>query len=568
MKKLGKLLAVAALMFTTLGSGISALADDAAIQPTSGDLTIHKHWSEDNSDIGDEGDGTEDNTVTNPPVAGVQFNVYKLSPQAAGTITEDDGTVVPTTDALAVPPSEKDGAVYTKLSGTQLRIDYNGKVYTYGMTIEGGSDKTDANGELKLTGLKGFYYVEEDVAASTPTVNTESVHIASPAKPFIISVPMTKTTEDGWNTDVHVYPKNQGQTPTKDVDGASDKSINIGDTIGYNIKVNIPSDIEDYRVYKINDKLDTALTYTKNSAVAYVYKDNGSGGFDKLAIPNTGNVNYTVTDADPTTGTGNENTLTVDFTKAGRDALQAYIAAAGGSYTHVGIEFKTIVNENVVEKPGYEVVNTGEIEFNNGVMEENEVDTTPTPEVKINVGNITIDKKDQKGTALLGSEFKVADTNANAVAGSFLKVKVTGGKIADILYPTDAEYADVDALNWVVRPGETNAAKLGVIGTTFYAASFDGLRTHSGEDTAKVGLKYYVVETLAPDGYNLLGDPVEVDFDGSETTNYVVTKEVVNSRGFKLPATGGMGLILITIAGIVLIGLAVMVFLPKKRRQA
>ena len=558
MKKLSKVLAVVALLFTTFGSGLSSFAAHDAIQPTSGDLTIHKHWAEDNSQIGSEGNGLEDNTITNPPVKDVQFNVYKLTPKA-------------TTDPT-VPPSEKDGAVYTTNGAkTELSVAYNGNTYTYTMALEAGSGKTDANGILKLTGLKGFYYVEEDLANSVtpkPTIpdgsgGTEEVTIASPIKPFVISVPMTHPTDlDKWNTDVHVYPKNQGQTPTKDMDGASSNSVNIGDEIGYNIKVNIPSDIEDYSVYKINDKLDSALTYKTNTAKAYVYKDNGSGGWTKLEIPNPGNANYTVTDADPTTGTGNENTLTVEFTQAGLDELQTYMTTTGGSYTHVGIEFTTIVNENVVSKPNYTIVNKGEIEFNNGLTTGNE--KVPTTETETNVGRVTIDKKDQKGNALVGSEFRIAGTINYATLGRLFRVTLSDdGKIKDIVRYDDPEYAT--ALDWIVRPGETDPAKLGLINGKFYATSFEGLKTHSGVDDAKTPSKYYVVETKAPDGYNLLDGPVEVDFT-NENTAHVLTKEVINSKGFKLPATGGMGLILLTIAGIVLIGLAVLVILPKKRQ--
>lgn len=550
MRKLGKLFAVVALLFTTFAGGLSAFADHDAIQPSTGDLTIHKHWAEDSSQIGAEGDGTQQ-TITNPPVKDVQFNVYKLTPKTAGT------------DPVA-PPSEKDGAVYTaNAAKTELTIAYNGNTYYYTMTKEGGSGKTAADGTLKLTGLKGFYYVEEDLAASTtpkPTIpdgsgGTKEVDIASPAKPFVISVPMTKTSEDGWNTDVHVYPKNQGQTPTKDMDGASSNSVGIGDTVGYDIKVNIPGDIEDYKVYKINDALDAALTYTVNSTKAYVYKDDGAGGWTKQEIPNPGN--YTITNPEAS----NSNTLSVEFTAAGLIVLQNYTTTAGGGYTHVGIEFDTVVNENVLSKPNYTVKNKGEVEFNNGLTSQNE--KKPTTETETNVGRITIDKKDQKGNALTGSEFQVAASSADAAAGDFIKVKVDGsGKITDIVKKGDSDYGT--ALNWVIKPGAT--AGLGVDGTTFYAPYFEGLQTHTGADTSKVAIKYYVVETLAPDGYNLLGEPVEIDFANGNTAN-VVTKEVINSKGFKLPATGGMGLILITIAGIVLIGTAVMIVLPKRRHS-
>ena len=90
-------------------------------------------------------------------------------------------------------------------------IDENGKVKAqYNNLIEGVADigvekKTDANGMVQFTNLPvGLYLVME---TSKPATVTE------PVEPFLVSIPMTRVTEDAnaqkqWLYDVVVYPKN------------------------------------------------------------------------------------------------------------------------------------------------------------------------------------------------------------------------------------------------------------------------------------------------------------------------------------------------------------------------
>lgn len=79
---------------------------------------------------------------------------------------------------------------------------------------------------------------------------------------------------------------------------------------------------------------------------------------------------------------------------------------------------------------------------------------------------------------------------------------------------------------------------------------------------------YYLVETQAPSGYNLLDNAVKVNFVDTdvETTAGVYTVEVPNSSGIKLPVTGGTGTVIFTIIGIALMVGAVVLFVVSRKK--
>lgn len=71
---------------------------------------------------------------------------------------------------------------------------------------------------------------------------------------------------------------------------------------------------------------------------------------------------------------------------------------------------------------------------------------------------------------------------------------------------------------------------------------------------------YYIVETQAPNGYNILAKAVKVNFTDAEATNGVYTVEVPNSSGITLPITGDEGIVIFTVIGIAFMGGAVILF--------
>lgn len=79
---------------------------------------------------------------------------------------------------------------------------------------------------------------------------------------------------------------------------------------------------------------------------------------------------------------------------------------------------------------------------------------------------------------------------------------------------------------------------------------------------------YYLVETKAPSGYNILSNAVKVNFtdDSVSGTNGVYTVEVPNSSGITLPITGGEGIVIFTVIGIALMVGAVILFVIFRKK--
>lgn len=80
---------------------------------------------------------------------------------------------------------------------------------------------------------------------------------------------------------------------------------------------------------------------------------------------------------------------------------------------------------------------------------------------------------------------------------------------------------------------------------------------------------YYLVETKAPSGYNILDNAVKVKFTDADVAgakNGVYTVEVPNSSGITLPITGGEGIVLFSVIGIVFMGGAVFLLIMTRKK--
>ena len=220
--------------------------------------------------------------------------------------------------------------------------------------------------------------------------------------------------------------------------------------------------------------------------------------------------------------------------------------------------------------------NTANLEYSNNPYDET---TNHTPDKKTYVIDINLDvsKTNNEGAPLAEAEFKLFRLATDGETREF--------------YKWDAAANDnKGAVTWVA---DTQSAPADVFATD-----------STGKLTTKIqGLDkgtYYLLETKAPTGYNLLKDPVEViisvekgtgdnagkviysatyagqaatmtngTVDLTEETHSakqpVATGTIINQSGAMLPSTGGIGTTIFYVVGGVLVLAAIILLVTKKR---
>lgn len=135
------------------------------------------------------------------------------------------------------------------------------------------------------------------------------------------------------------------------------------------------------------------------------------------------------------------------------------------------------------------------------------------------------------------------------------------------LYRT-ATAEEIAAGSSVTIPHTTVPVILLESGLTTNASGVATFEKYEANDTRYA---YYLVETKAPTGYNLLSNAVEVHFTDAEVagTNGIYTVEIENTSGIQLPITGGTGAVIFTVIGIALmVGAVVLFVLSRKKSKA
>ena len=96
----------------------------------------------------------------------------------------------------------------------------------------------------------------------------------------------------------------------------------------------------------------------------------------------------------------------------------------------------------------------------------------------------------------------------------------------------------------------------------------DGVATFEKYEANGTNYDYYLVETQAPSGYNILDNAVKVNFSDAdvEATAGICTVKIENTSGIQLPITGGTGTVIFTIIGIALMVGAVVLFVVSRKK--
>ncbi len=132
------------------------------------------------------------------------------------------------------------------------------------------------------------------------------------------------------------------------------------------------------------------------------------------------------------------------------------------------------------------------------------------------------------------------------------------------LYRT-ATQAEVDAGLAVTIPHTTvNGIKL----EGDLVTDSNGVATFEKYEANGTKYDYYLVETQAPSGYNILDNAVKVNFTDADVsaTAGIYTVKVPNNSGIQLPITGGTGTVIFTVIGIALMVGAVVLFVVSRKK--
>lgn len=519
MKKIKSILSVlmAATIVLLTGMSVEAAPIDTGKAVT---FTIHKYDDEVITDS-TAGEEAAAGALTGlQPLANVQFRVSKTN------LSQDPGAATTFPTAAAVVANK---SLYGVGSGTVITTNASGEATT---TIAAAN--------------QGIYLVEEILNPAIDNA-TSSDNLG---EPFLVSLPMTNADGDDWNYNVHAYPKNKvkdGPEVRKEIDEADlvNKGVNVGNDVTWRIVSEIPADLYyvaegNSKVYaqkfEITDALSKGLTY-KNISFKTIK------GTAEADLTLTG-LDYTLTK----TPNQNEGPVTLKFvlTDSGKEKVQA----TGADKLVIGIT--TTINSSALTVDS--ITNEATLDYTNSLgvdyTKKTQDGTNPTdPKPEVHTGSTGFIKYSSKtGATLKGAKFAIADTEANAKAGRYIKKDSTG----KIIFYGEPGYAAATVY-------EVESNNSGVV-------QFQGLKF--GGD-AESSTNYYVMETFAPKGYQLLKNPIVVkvskNSDLSATTS---NTKVYNNEKFILPKTGGTGTVLFSVAGILLMGAAIVIIGKSKKRKA
>lgn len=325
-----------------------------------------------------------------------------------------------------------------------------------------------------------------------------------------------------------VKEKNEATVIVKNVEDTTKKQ-NVAE-IGTYVKFTIRITVKDKAPvnYKLVDEMTDGLTFVKNETY-------------------------------PLTVTVNENTLDaanykVTETTEPRGFTLTFNNNAEGSASIlktddvVTVTYYAQINKNakIADEAN---VNKAKVEY--GTNSHTEYDTTETYVWKMNIVKYTMEQETEK--KLAGATFKLSRDEAGAQVIKLVKVDDTTYRLA---LPTETE-------------GVVDTITTGETGELVINGLADGT--------------YYLTETKAPRGYNLLREPVKVKIDHTTAngklteTSFVADQtetdtsgvvKVENNAGAELPSTGGIGTTAFYVLGSAMALGAVILLVTKKRMAA
>ena len=437
------------------------------------------------------------------------------------------------------------GMIKTKLNGFGTDTEKSNSIVT--AFLEGGFTLPDVSATTTVDGTSatlattfGFYMIRQTKAPA-------GGYIAS--APVLACLPMQKTAgTNSWKSSYTVIPKDDQITITKKVsatgnDLKSETIAEIGDTLTYEIVADLAaygSDIKSGTItYTLEDTLPDAIEYNNNAAIKFHKKGEPSDTY--VSVTGYETVNF-----------DGVNKLSVD--------LGANYAADFANYDQVKITYTAKFNKSnniVIEDVGNP--NTAKLTYTSAKDETKFIEST----AKVYTLELDVTKVEKGNTSnhLEGAVFQVYRTDTEAAdptnAIKFIDISGNPGYESGKHYrvATDAEITAGTNITTDIEVATSPKGEMNIYGL-------------NDQD-------YHFKEIVAPVGYNIPDElfriavkPLAADYAADGSLDFDTTRQselIQNDSGINLPVTGGMGTVLFTVIGLLLMaGAAYFLFRKKK----
>ena len=437
----------------------------------------------------------------------------------------------------------------------------------------------------------GVVMAETDVAGHTSASDMEQglylvvetrvpENVTSTCNPFFVSLPMTTIDGTAWNYDVTVYPKNQTGNPTLDKTVREDKNstgkntgsltdikdgyahtatASVGDVVDYQIISTLPtitSKASSLSDYTYADTLSKGIKYNKNDVVIEFFKDAGCA--DKITTWDENSGKFTVAyDADA-------NTMTIRMTDTGlaeiNEAATVYTDSVKRGYSDCTMRITYAATLTSDAKMG-DTDNPNEV-----VLTWKRTNTTYFDTLKdcCHVYTYGIDVLKQfsdNGGNLRNVKFKLHNDTDDV----FVVAEQKGG----IYYAKGITSKKSDATTFIPN----SSGHIVVKGLEDDAYSLTEIATDKGyvllKEAVKIVIKTSENGQCEKCGAKLLTASATVNGKDASMTdgNAIVPLTVVNNPGFDLPKTGGYGVWMYTVGGVLLLGAAAFIVIRSRKHK-
>ncbi len=433
--------------------------------------------------------------------------------------------------------------------------------------------ETDAAGHTSASNMEqGLYLVVE---TRVPEM------VTSTCTPFFVSLPMTTIDGSEWTYDIAIYPKNQTGNPTlsktvredknstgKNTGGLTDitdgyahtATASVGDTVDYQIISTLPtitSKASALSEYTYVDTLSKGVRYNKNDVIIEFFRD--AGCTDKITTWNENSGKFTIVYDDTA------NTMTIRMTEAGLSEIN---------------ESESVYTDSV--KRGYSDC-TMRITY------------AATLTADAQMGD-----KDNPNEVVL--TWKRTNTTYYDTLKDCCHVYTYG---IDVLKQFSDGKGSVQNVKFLLHNDSDNCYIIADLKDgIYYAKGFTSKKSDattfvpngSGHIIVK-GLEddtYSLIEVATDKGYILLADAIELviktgesgtceqcatklltasaTVNGKDITmtdgNAIVPLTVLNNPGFNLPKTGGRGVWMYTVGGVLLLSAAAFIVVKSRKHKS